>query len=350
MICYQPKRLFKITLAIFKICLVVLLSPLALYLQFYIPIAGIGLFVSAIMFLTIGGFEKIVVHPFEDSKDYKECLFGQMYNLEERLEWEKKRRDELYQEQHESWRNVLLGIGLLLLGFGIVLASVLASQILVVLILGVVPGFYIEIMSFDWVWIGYINSSLRIAKRDSELFQVRSTSVKIEECTKKIDVLSNRLREMEEKEREGQRARDVSEEAEEAQEKPLPEKGMAAEALEMQERQEMRLAQDMSLSVRGMAEEALEKSQGVKVAGEVDSGSALDVAPRVETKATEMEQKQDTEEEEETSLQERLLALANSGASDIGWTQEKVWAQEAEEARKEKEKSDVSIFGEYHEI
>ena len=295
--CYQPKRLFKVTLTIFKVSVVVMLSPLVFLMPFYLPIAGGGVLLSAILFLTIGGFERIYVHPFEDSKEYKDCLFGQMYNLEERLEKEKKRREELYREQRESWKNVMLGIGLFLLGFCIVLASVLLSEILVVFILGVVPGFYIEVMCFDWIWIGYINSSAPYAKEVSEQMAIHSASVKAEESAKMIAVLTRRVREKEEREWE--------------------ERQKAWELLQEKEKQEG----DVQLKEQ-QQEESLQLLQG-ETQEKQDGLQTL-----VEEKRQEAKPGREYLGQQEGSVkQEGMLYMGDLQGQEV-WTQEKLWAQE----------------------
>ena len=301
--CYQPKKLFKVTLAIFKISVVVMLSPLVFYLQFYLPIAMGGVLLSAILFLTIGGFERIYVHPFEDSKEYKDCLFGQMYNLEERLEKEKKRREELYRELRESWKNVMLGIGLYLLGFCIVLASVLLAQILVVFILGVVPGLYIEVMCFDWIWIGYINSSAPFAKKISEEMAIHSASVKAEESSKMIAVLTRRVREKEEREwEERQKAWELLQEKEQRE--------GDVQLKEQQEGEALQLLQG----------EAQEKQDGLQTQVE---GNRRDVKPGQEY----LGKQAGSDNQEGIAKQEGLLNLSDLQGQEV-WTQEKLWAQE----------------------
>lgn len=247
--CYQPKRLFKYTLILFKISFIAFFSPASFFLVPLPFIAGIGLLVTAVFFLTIGGFDKVYVHPFEDSGEYKECLFGQMYNLEEKLEKEKKNRDLYYCKMRESWKASALGVGLFFLGLFIEVICVLLVKFFLLFVLGVWPGLYIQYMSFDWIWEGFINSPNPQARKVADLFAVRSAPVKAEESTKKIAVLTRRIREEQEKELE-----------------------------------------------------------------ELREGSS----------------------DEEMDVQDRLLELMKQQQSEEVWTQEKVWALEAERAREEK--------------
>lgn len=189
---YRPKKGFKITFTILGF------SILLLPLVWIASVAGIVIW--AICFLTFGGFEVVYVHPFEDSREYKECVFGNAYNLEDKLRKEQENLALYRKEQSEAWINVATGGALLFAGFLVTLISLFLATILVVPILGVFPGYFIMFMSYHWFWEGFINSSLPLAAKISDEFCIRSTSVKIEETSKKIAALKRSLKQAREKE------------------------------------------------------------------------------------------------------------------------------------------------------
>lgn len=190
---YATKKFFKLTTTILGISILLIPGP-------FPKIWMIGFALSFLCFITIGGFKRVIVPPFEDSKRYKECVRGQMYNVEEQLQKEKENRDRAYLEQSESWKTALEGLGIFLAGLILTIICYITAFFCMPLILGVFPGYFIMFMSFRWLWEGFINSSLPIAGKISEQFMIHSTSVKIEEATKLINALSKRLEEEREKE------------------------------------------------------------------------------------------------------------------------------------------------------
>lgn len=184
---YQPRRGFKITISIlgFSILLLPLLGFIAL----------LGIVASIICFLTFGGFEKVYVHPFEDSKRYKECFFGQIYNTEDRLRKEKENLERYQKEQQESWKDARIGFGIFLAGLVVSAFFLILAFFIPQFILGVFPGYFLMFMSYRWFWDAFINSALPIAAKISDTFLIRSTSVKIQETSKLIEVLSKNLEE-----------------------------------------------------------------------------------------------------------------------------------------------------------
>ena len=190
---YQPRKGFKITVAIlgFTILLIPLLGIYALF----------GLAAAGVCFLTFGGFEKVIVHPFEDTRRYRECLFGNMYNIEDYLEKEKANLALYQKQQREVWESAKIGIGILITGFLItVISLIIAIAGMAPLILGMIFGYFIMFMSYSWFWDAFINSSLPVAEKISDLFMIRSTSTKITESKKMIGALKMRLEREREKE------------------------------------------------------------------------------------------------------------------------------------------------------
>lgn len=294
--CYQPKRLFKYTLILFKFSFIAFFSPATFFFMPLTFLAGVGLLISAILFLTIGGLDKVYVHPFEDSKEYKECLFGQMFNLEEKLEKEKKNRDFYYKQQRESWKSSAIGVFLFFLGLFIESMSVLLVRFFPLFVLGVVPGLYIQYMCYDWIWEGFINSSNPRARKAADLLAIRSPAVKAEQSAKMIAVLTKRIREMEQK--------------------------------ELQKQEELQEREDSFLQEESLQEE-------------------LSVAETEKIENDEKKTYEDDTDNQQLTAQERLQALIDSGHREELWTQEKVWAQEAKRAQAEKQKrmEEQDFFG-----
>lgn len=163
---------------------------------------GIGMTVALLLFFTVGGIHVTCERPFEESKRYKECVLGRIYDLEDELRKEKRALEELRQEQRETKKRVLLGTGLffggiLIIGICYVLAYVFLQLYFAV---GIYLGMYVVCMGVKWLWYAFINSDLLLAKRISELFLLRSYSVRIEESVKIVNALKKRLWESREKE------------------------------------------------------------------------------------------------------------------------------------------------------
>ena len=141
---YATKKFFKLTTTILGFSILLLPGP-------FPGIGVIGLALAFLCFITIGGIKRVVVPPFEDSKRYKECVRGQMYNVEEQLQREKENRDRAYFEQSESWKTALEGLGIFLFGLFITITCYVLSLVCMPLILGVFPGYFIMFMSSDQV-------------------------------------------------------------------------------------------------------------------------------------------------------------------------------------------------------
>ena len=160
-------------------------------LYFFHVMAVVFLITSLILFVTIGGIKVVYVRPFTDSQKYKECYFGKGFDLEKRLAKEQENLRIYEKEQMESWKSYLIGAALLFGGLFVIAISILMSMatIIYMLTVGVVIGAYLIFMSPYWFWDGFVNSDSALAYKVSDLFLLRTTSVKIDECYKMIQAL-----------------------------------------------------------------------------------------------------------------------------------------------------------------
>lgn len=190
----RPKKMFNFTLFLFYYGLRILGA---------FPLPGwICLAVSVVLFFTVGGFEAVMEKPFEDTKEYKECIIGPMYNLKDRLQHEMLNLDRYRMEQKVSWKTGVLGAGIYILCC-IVTVFILKLKLwikdkIVLWFCGEIFSIAGEFWALTWIWDGYINSGAVHAKEISKKFMIRSTSIKIEETTKKINALSRRQQKDEE--------------------------------------------------------------------------------------------------------------------------------------------------------
>lgn len=151
---------------------------------------------AAISFVTVGGIQKVFVRPFEDSATYRECYFGKIYNLEERLEKEEKNLEIYLKQQRESHKSCLVGAGLILGG---ILCIVFGFNFFLGLLQGpgMTIGTFAIIAGIKWIWAGFLNSGLTLAYRLSDLFMLRTASVRIDETAKLITAIKHGIREKE---------------------------------------------------------------------------------------------------------------------------------------------------------
>ena len=201
----RPKRFFQLTLFVFylgvrSVGMMILFGGESG--SFIVGLACIG--ISLVLFLTIGGVKGETQAPFEDSEKYRNCFMGTAHNLEASLSREKENKELYKQEQMETKQTALEGVAIFLLGLLINLLSrgfdaLISSSFLPVLPIGHIAGCYVEFFALCWIFRAYVNSSLPYAKEISETFMLRTTSVKIEECSKMIAAIQNRLREQDEK-------------------------------------------------------------------------------------------------------------------------------------------------------
>lgn len=163
---------------------------------------SIGMTVALLLFFTVGGFHITYARPFEESKRYRECVSGRIYDLEDELRKEKRALEELRQKQRETKKRVLLGTGLFIGGILIMVVCFVLAYVFLQLYfaVGIYLGMYVVCMGVKWLWYAFINSNLLLAKKISELFLLRSYSVRIEESIKIVSALKKRLWESQEKE------------------------------------------------------------------------------------------------------------------------------------------------------
>ena len=153
------------------------------------------LFLTLFLFITIGGIRTVCVRPFEDSKSYRDCLLGRGFDLEKRLEKEEENLRIYKMEQKESRKSILIGLALLILGLLIVSISILIAMnaFLKLFVIGTIVGCYLVFMSPYWFWNGFVNSGSLLAHKVSEMFLLRTTSVKIDETYKMIGALKDHV-------------------------------------------------------------------------------------------------------------------------------------------------------------
>lgn len=174
--------------------------------------SGIILVVACVMFLTVGRFHTVYEKPFEDSKRYKEIVLGQNYHLEEELAREKSLMEHYRQEQTEiknDFKRGLWIIGGSLLGeaicFMFITTATLENTILaifgVIAVLVAIVLFYVFLWGLKYLWNAYINSSFPSAHKISELFCLRTISVRREESSKLIGLITRKLEEQKQKEK-----------------------------------------------------------------------------------------------------------------------------------------------------
>ena len=165
-------------------------------------IGGIGMTVALLLFFTVGGICVTYARPFEESKRYKECVLGKINDLEDELRKEKRALEELRQEQKETKKRILLGAGLFIGGILIIVVCFVLAYVFLQMYfaVGIYLGMYVMCMGVKWLWYAFINSDLLLAKKISELFLIRSYSVRIEESIKIVSALKKRLWESQEKE------------------------------------------------------------------------------------------------------------------------------------------------------
>lgn len=167
-------------------------------------IAMVALGIGIVLFFTVGGFKAEIQAPFEDSEKYRECVMGTNFDLEASLKREKENKERYYLEQKDSGKTAVEGVGIFLLGLLINLISkgfdvLIPDSVLPIIPLGHIVGWYIEFFGIKWIFRAYLNSNMAFAKELSEKFMQHTTSVKIEECSKMIALIQNKIREQEDK-------------------------------------------------------------------------------------------------------------------------------------------------------
>ena len=156
---------------------------------------GLGMLgLALLLFVTVGGWHRVSLPPFEETREYRDYLFRFSYGMEEELARKKEYLFGLIAKQQGIYKWCLLGGALVLLGnalllwcFRWILYSSLAYYGLFVSV-GMLTG------GIRLTWYGFINSDLPLAKRLSECFFLDTISVKREKTSKIIGALSQRLR------------------------------------------------------------------------------------------------------------------------------------------------------------
>lgn len=167
--------------------------------KYLLFLGGIGMTVALLMFFTIGGIHTTYERPFEETERYKEYVSGRIYDWEDELRKEKITLEELRQEQREAKKRILPGTGLFVGGIliGIYFEHLrLNFDVCTYIVINIVC------LGADRLWYAFINSELFLANKISELFSIRSCSVRIEESIKIINAIKKRLWENREKEQE----------------------------------------------------------------------------------------------------------------------------------------------------
>ena len=156
---------------------------------FYVGV--LFLVLSFLSFATIGGIHKVTVKPFEDSSEYRECYFGKVYHLEERLKREKENLEIYRKEQQESWKKWPIGVLLILAGSAVAFFILQLGGGLLGLVSAVILGGYLLLAGCQCIWKCFINSGSGLAHQVSVKFLLRSTSVKMEETSKLIGAIKH---------------------------------------------------------------------------------------------------------------------------------------------------------------
>ena len=197
----RPKKGFGATAFFFYLSIRSLIGGIA-YDEGGLFIAMLACGIAITLIFTVGGFKAEIQAPFEDSEKYRECVMGTNYDLEASLRREKENKERYYLEQKECGKTALEGVGMFLLGLLINFLStgfdaLVSTSFLPMLPIGHIVGWYVEYFGLKWIFRAYLNSNMAFAKEISEKFMQHTTSVKIEECSKMIAVIQNKLREQE---------------------------------------------------------------------------------------------------------------------------------------------------------
>ena len=159
-------------------------------------IGGIGICVSLVMYLTFAGIKVVYVRPLEDSKRYKDYYLGRVYRMELDLEREKKNLEEIRAEQEKHKKNLLIGIGACVVSLlaTLVIGYLWLSGVLAItgLCLTIISA-YVHLWSILFTWDAFLNLDHPLAYKISDLFLLRTCSIKREEASKYISVISKRL-------------------------------------------------------------------------------------------------------------------------------------------------------------
>lgn len=175
--------------------------------------SGILTCITLMFFLTIGGVKVVYEKPFEDSKRYKDVFYGRTYHLEEELEHERKTLEQYRKEQLRIKKDFKIGIWISL---GALMGWILCIMIMMLgsatsVAVGLLSGlsvilsvvcFYALLWGLKFVWNAYLNSDAPSAHKISEMFLLRTISVRREESAKLINLLMRKINEKNENQKE----------------------------------------------------------------------------------------------------------------------------------------------------
>lgn len=164
-------------------------------------IGGISMCISGFMFFSFAGIRKVYVKPFEDSKRYKDFYLGRAYRMEEEMMREEKNLKQLMEKQvleRSNMKKYALGIigslaVFLFCGYlyifgdsGTVFLSTVALYVMFAML-------FVFLLMSKLFWQSFVNTDYPMAYRISDLFLLRTNSIKREEASKIIAVIRNRL-------------------------------------------------------------------------------------------------------------------------------------------------------------
>ena len=157
--------------------------------------------ISGFMFFSFAGIRKVYVKPFEDSKRYKDFYLGRAYRMEEEMMREEKNLKQLMEKQvleRSNMKKYALGIigslaSFLFCGYlyifgdsGTVFLSTVALYVMFAML-------FVFLLMSKLFWQSFVNTDYPLAYRISDLFLLRTNSIKREEASKIIAVIRNRL-------------------------------------------------------------------------------------------------------------------------------------------------------------
>lgn len=158
--------------------------------------AGLGILALALIsFFTIGGWHRVDEPPFEDTREYRDYLYRFSYGLEKELARKKEYMSRLIREQQGIYRWCLLGGGLVLAANALLLWSLKWMVYSSAGFYGFLISVAGMILGVKFFWHGFINSDRPIAKKLSDTFLLNTLSVRREQTSKLIGLLTRKINE-----------------------------------------------------------------------------------------------------------------------------------------------------------
>ena len=198
---YAPTKSFKLTVFFFY-------AGFRWMLCGMFPFGVIAEVIFLIRFLTGGGLHQVLEAPYEDSREYKECVMGIGYNFKEELEMKKRHMADCYDQQRDAWKRIPIGFVLLLIGIGLTLFS----QAMIAAYPWFTGGFFtvmLEYYALILMLTGYLDADFPLPKAFRNAFSIKTIPVKLEHYEKMIAPLEKRVEMEREKEREKEKERDT---------------------------------------------------------------------------------------------------------------------------------------------